>query len=237
MPFRVTECPRDAWQGLSSPIPAEVKADYMQLVLEAGFRRVDFGSYVSPRMVPQMADTSEVAALLHAAGGRPDCEWIAIVANARGAQDAARCPVTTHLGFPFSMGDTFQQRNTGLSVEQSWPILDEIRAIAADADKTLLVYLSMGFGNPDNEPWSPGAAAAFAASLFAGGAQEISLSDTVGLATPETVLETATACRAAVPDIPLMAHLHSTAGDWRPKVEAAIVGGVDGLDMANLLCS
>ncbi|WP_052326722.1 hydroxymethylglutaryl-CoA lyase [Deinococcus peraridilitoris] len=207
------ECPRDSWQGLHRPIPLQSKIDYLLALLEAGFTHLDLGSFVSPKAVPQLADTGQVlAALPSPRPGRADEEtrdYLCIIANARGLESAAQEEKVTSVGYPLSVSDAFQRRNTGKSLEESWPLLAELRALASEADKRLVVYLSMGFGNPDGEPWAVQTSLDAVARCRDLGVSDVALADTVGRASPELVAEV---CRAAVarfgPD-KLGVHLHA----------------------------
>ncbi len=186
------ECPRDAWQGLTRPIPTAEKVAYLQGLLSAGFRHLDLGSLVSPAAVPQLADTERVLADLPEPAGR---DYLCIVANVRGVERAQTQPKLTSLGYPLSVSDAFQRRNTGKSLAESWPLLGELRDLVAGAGKRLVVYLSMGFGNPDGEAWSPGVTLDAVARLRDLGVWDVALSDTVGRADAALVGEV---CRGAV---------------------------------------
>jgi len=224
----VVECPRDAFQGLPRTIPAERKVAHLRLLAEAGFRRVDFGSFVSPRAVPQMADTAEVWEALPRDAG---VEWIAIVANERGAGEAAARGVPV-AGFPLSLNDTFQRRNTGKDLAATWPMLERIARDLAGTPTRLAAYLSMAFGNPYGEPHDPARAAEFARRLFGLGVREISLADTVGAAGPDAVEPAFRAVARAVPGAEVGLHLHQTPARWAAVVRAAVATGCRRFDGA-----
>ena len=190
--IRYVECPRDAWQGLTRLIPTPQKAAYLRDLLAAGFTHLDLGSFVSPAAVPQLGDTEHVLAELPQPAGR---DYLCIVANARGVARAEGQPKVTSLGYPLSVSDAFQRRNTGKGLTESWPLLAELRDLSAGAGKRLVVYLSMGFGNPDGEPWSPDVTLDAVARVRDLGVWDVALSDTVGRASAALVGEV---CRAAV---------------------------------------
>lgn len=190
--LKYVECPRDAWQGLTRPIPTAQKAAYLRDLLAAGFGHLDLGSFVSPAAVPQLADTEQVLERLPEPDGR---DYLCIVANARGVERAGGQPKVTSLGYPLSVSDAFQRRNTGKGLAESWPLLAELRDLSAQAGKRLVVYLSMGFGNPDGEPWAPEVTLDAVARVRDLGVRDVALSDTVGRASAALVEEV---CRAAV---------------------------------------
>lgn len=205
-PLSYVECPRDSWQGLTRPIPLPRKVAYLRALLEAGFTHLDLGSFVSARAVPQLADTEAVLAELPAPEGR---DYLCIVANARGLERAANQEKVTSVGYPLSVSDAFQRRNTGKSLTESWPLLAKLRDLAAQADKRLVVYLSMGFGNPDGEEWTPRTTLEAVARVRDLGVQSVALSDTVGRASPELVAEVAGAAVTRFGGAGLGVHLHA----------------------------
>ncbi len=213
--IRYVECPRDAWQGLATFIPTREKIAYLRALLDAGFQDLDLGSFVSAKAVPQLADTEAVLAELPDPDGR---DYLCIIANARGLERAAAQARVTSVGYPLSVSDAFQRRNTGRGAAESWPLVTDLAEGARQAGKRLVVYLSMGFGNPDGEPWTPGTTLDAVARLRDLGVQDVALADTVGRASPELVAEV---CAAAVtrfgPD-GLGVHLHA-----RPERAAALV--------------
>lgn len=221
MPLRYVECPRDAWQGLSRQIPTALKLRHLQGLLDAGFRHLDLGSFVSPKAVPQLADTEAVLARLAVPAG---ADLLCIVGNERGLARALAAPNLSSVGYPLSVNDTFQRRNLGRSLEASWPLLERLAREAAGAGLRFVIYVSMGFGNPYGEPWAPADTAAAVARLRALGINEIALADTVGSATParlEAVLE------AVGEPSGLGLHLHARPGAWREPLELALAAGLE----------
>jgi len=217
---RWVECPRDAWQALPGFIPTEQKIAHLQGLLDAGFRDLDAGSFVSHRAVPQMADSEEVFAGLSVP---KDASLLAIVANERGVERALEAPNVTAVGYPLSVNETFQVRNSGMNLEQSWEFLTGLVERARTAELELVVYLSMGFGNPYGEPWEAGDLARAAERLSALGVRRLALADTIGNATGELLEEV-----LGVVEWPgeLGLHLHSRPGSWEPLLEAAWRHGV-----------
>ncbi|HKI56294.1 MAG TPA: hydroxymethylglutaryl-CoA lyase [Trueperaceae bacterium] len=214
------ECPRDAWQGLAGTIPVERKRGHLRALLEAGFRHLDLGSFVSPRAVPQLADTE---AVLEALPRPHDADFLCIVGNERGLERALATVGVTSVGFPLSVNDTFQRRNLGRPLVDSWPLVASLRATARDGGLSLVVYLSMGFGNPYGEPWRPEDTARAVARLRDQGVDRIALADTVGRADAATV----GAVLRAIPDVQALGlHLHARPDRWRPLVAAGLDAGV-----------
>lgn len=214
------ECPRDAWQGLPGLIPVADKRAHLSRLLAAGFDHLDLGSFVSPKAVPQLADTELVLAELSAPRG---ADLLCIIGNERGLQRAVAANGVTSVGYPLSVNDTFQRRNLGMSVDQSWPLVRRLVQGSAQAGLGLVVYLSMGFGNPYDEPWSPEVTASAVARLRQLGVNRIALADTVGNADAQRL----GAVLAAV-DQPgrLGLHLHARPGQWLPQLETALEYGV-----------
>lgn len=216
---RYVECPRDAWQGLGGFIPTEEKVRHLSALLDAGFRSLDMGSFVSPKAVPQLADTEAVLGALP----RPaDVDLLGIVANERGLARAVAAQITS-VGYPLSINETFQKRNTGRSLENSWALVETILRETAAHGLGLTVYLSMGFGNPYGEPWEPSDTAAAVARLRALGVQDIALADTVGTATPERV---DAVLNAVDTPAPLGLHLHARPDAWQAPLEVALKHGL-----------
>lgn len=227
--WRLTDCPRDAMQGLPAFIPTERKVAYLSALMEVGFDVLDAGSFVSPKAMPQMADTADVLSALP----ETDTEVLAIVANLRGAEDALAHGRPDILGFPFSISETFQQRNTGGGIEDGWRRLDAIRNAAERKGKALVAYLSMGFGNPYGDPWHAAMVGEWCGRLHAElDIQTIALSDTVGQATPEVVESVFATAVCAFPDVTLGAHLHGRPEHARRLMEAAWKGGCRAFDGA-----
>lgn len=228
--MKLIECPRDAIQGIKTFIPTATKISYLQQLLAVGFDTLDFGSYVSPRAMPQMADTPQVLAALDLS--RTVTKLLAIVANVRGAEQAAREEKITYLGFPLSLSETFQQRNTNKSVAAALVELQRIQEICQQAGKTLVVYLSMGFGNPYHDPWDAETVLALVQQLAAWEVRIISLADTVGVAQPATIDYLFRHLIPAFPQIEFGAHLHAAPHGWQLKVAAARAAGCARFDGA-----
>jgi len=214
------ECPRDAWQGLPGLVPTAAKRRHLVNLLAAGFRHLDMGSFVSPRAVPQMADTEEVLEGLRAPSG---ADLLTIIGNQRGLDRALAAGGVTSVGYPLSVNDTFQRRNVGMSVADSWPLVARLLEGAAAGGLQLVVYLSMGFGNPYGEPWEPEDTAQAVARLRQLGVKRVVLADTVGNADGQRV----DAVLSAVEDpATLGLHLHSQPGAWAPQLRVALRRGV-----------
>ena len=226
----LVECPRDAMQGLSNFIPTHLKIEYANQLLQVGFHTLDFGSFVSPKAIPQMRDTGEVLAGLDLSN--TSTKLLAIIANERGATDACSHPEITYLGFPFSISETFQQRNTNSSIAESFDRVKAIQEMCVANDKELVIYISMGFGNPYGDPWSPELAAQWVEKIIDLDVNIVSLADTVGVAEPETVDLLFRELIPAFPNTTIGAHLHATPDNWRSKVDAAYRAGCRRFDGA-----
>lgn len=224
------ECPRDAMQGWPHIIPTEKKIAYINSLLKVGFDTLDFGSFVSPKAIPQMADTAQVLAGLDLSG--TTTRLLAIIANFRGAEEAAAFDAVSYLGFPFSVSETFQLRNANKTVEGSLATVEEIQELCVKRQKELVVYISMGFGNPYGDPWSEEIVFQWVETLTRLGIRIISLADTVGLATPEQVFSVTDYLVRQLPDHTIGVHLHSTATHWRSKIDAALQAGCRRFDGA-----
>jgi len=224
-PDKVTlvECPRDAMQGWPHIIPTAKKIEYLNTLLRVGFDVLDFGSFVSPRAIPQMADTAAVLAGLDLQGVRT--KLLAIVANFRGAEEAAEHDAIGYLGFPFSVSETFQLRNTNKTIEGSFATVEEMQALCIKMQKELVVYLSMGFGNPYGDPWNEEIVYEWASALAKLGVKTLSLADTVGVAKPEDVFAVTSYLIRELPQCTIGVHLHSTAYNGKPKIDAALQAG------------
>ncbi|MDO6492157.1 MULTISPECIES: hydroxymethylglutaryl-CoA lyase [unclassified Cellulophaga] len=220
---KITECPRDAMQGIKDFIPTELKVKYIQSLLDCGFDTIDFGSFVSPKAIPQMADTAEVLASLDLS--RTQSKLLSIVANVRGAQDATKHKEINYLGYPFSISENFQMRNTHKTIAQSVETLKEILDIANTANKEVVTYISMGFGNPYGDPWNVEIVGEWTEKLANMGVNIISLSDTVGSSTPDVIDYLFSNLIPKYPDIKFGAHLHTTPTKWKEKVAAAYDAG------------
>lgn len=228
-PWYLTDCPRDAMQGLVPFIPTERKVRWLSALMEVGFDVLDAGSFVSPKAVPQMADTAEVLAALP----ETDTAVLAIVANERGAREALDHGRPDFIGFPFSISETFQQRNTGGGIEEGWRRLEAIKNAVEQADRKLVVYLSMGFGNPYGDPWSPELTASWAVRLKEElGIGQLALSDTIGKADPALVESVFDAVAVGCPGLTTGAHLHGRREDAPALMQAAWRGGCRHFDGA-----
>ncbi len=228
---KLIECPRDAMQGIREFIPTDVKVKYLNTLLQLGFYTIDIGSFVSPKAIPQMADTAEVLQRVEVMGSRS--KFLVIVANERGAEQAAAQERVGYLGYPFSISETFQQRNTNTSIEGSWDRTVRIAHIAKGAGKELVVYISMAFGNPYGDPWSEEVALHWVTRLVEElGVKVIALSDTVGVAKPEDIGTMFKALIPAMPQVEFGAHLHATPANWKEKTQAAWNAGCRRFDGA-----
>lgn len=221
--MKIIECPRDAMQGISAFIPTAEKAKYINLLLKVGFDTIDFGSFVSPKAIPQMQDTAEVLDQLDLS--TTSSKLLAIIANTRGAEDAAQHSQIDYLGFPLSVSETFQQRNTNKSIAEAMSQLAEIQEICINSGKTLVTYISMGFGNPYNDPWDVETVIRFVQELDKLQVKVVSLSDTIGVASPENITYLFNHLIPAFKHIEFGAHLHTTPTTWKEKVEAAYAAG------------
>jgi len=228
--FKLVECPRDAMQGLHDFIPTELKAQYLNLLLQVGFDTLDFGSFVSPKAIPQMADTVQVLDNLDLSN--TSTQLLAIVANLRGAQDAVKHKQIKFLGFPFSISETFQQRNTNASIQQSLVIVEEMQSLCAANNKTAVVYLSMGFGNPYGDEWNYEIVEKWADVLVSKGVEILSLADTVGISTPEKIQNILPKLINRFGNTEIGVHLHSTPTERFEKIDAAYSTGVKRIDSA-----
>lgn len=229
-PIKLIECPRDAMQGLHDFIPTAIKAEYINLLLQVGFDTIDFGSFVSPKAIPQLRDTQEVLDLLELSDTRS--KLLAIVANLRGVEEAVQHKPIKYLGFPFSVSETFQQRNTNSSIAQSLETVEEMLNLCDKSHKTAVVYLSMGFGNPYGDEWNAEIVEHWADELVKRGVQILSLADTTGVSSPEKIktLLPALVNRFAQTEIGI--HLHSTPTTRFEKIEAAYQAGCTRFDSA-----
>lgn len=227
---KIIECPRDAMQGIKTFIPTNEKVRYIQSLLGCGFDTIDFGSFVSPKAIPQMADTAEVLAQLDLT--KTQSKLLAIVANVRGANDACQHTSIDYLGYPFSISENFQMRNTHKTIAQSVDTLKEILEIANKADKEVVTYISMGFGNPYGDPWNVEIVGEWTEKLAAMGVKILSLSDTIGSSTPEVIDYLFSNLIPKYPKIEFGAHLHTTPSKWHEKVDAAYKAGCRRFDGA-----
>ncbi|MEM7658263.1 MAG: hydroxymethylglutaryl-CoA lyase [Bacteroidota bacterium] len=230
--MKIVECPRDAMQSLERIIPTEEKITYLNQLLQLGFDTLDFGSFVSPKAVPQLADTAEVLAGLDLS--HTDTKLLAIVANRRGAEAACSHSAIDYLGYPFSISETFQLRNTRKTIAESLSLVQEMLQLCEAAGKELVVYLSMAFGNPYGEEWSPQLAEKWTAELAAMGVKTLALADTVGVSHPENIRALFGTLVPRFPEIEFGAHFHSTPTTQEEKLAAAWQVGCRRFDVAML---
>ena len=229
---KIIECPRDAMQGFDQHIPTKEKIAYLNALLQVGFDTLDFGSFVSPKAVPQLADTAEVLANLDLSD--TDTKLLAIVANMRGADDACKHEAIRYLGYPFSISETFQIRNTRKTIAESVDLVRDMQARCVEHDKELVVYISMGFGNPYGDPWSPALAAEWVEKMVGMGIKIISLADTVGTADAATIGPIFQELIPRFPDVEFGGHFHATPEQRKAKLQAAWDGGCRRFDSAML---
>lgn len=228
--IHLVECPRDAMQGWKNFVPTEKKIEYINSLLKVGFHTIDFGSFVSPKAIPQMSDTKEVIKRLKPQDTRT--KLLAIIANIRGAEEASEFDKITYLGFPFSVSETFQKRNTNSSIAESLKRVEEIQNICLKKNKQLVIYISMGFGNPYGDLYSEEIVFDWVNKLAAIEIKIISLADTVGLATADQVYGMAKYLVDSLPKIEIGVHLHSRPDNWKEKLEAAVNAGCKRFDGA-----
>jgi hydroxymethylglutaryl-CoA lyase len=228
--IKIIECPRDAMQGIKAFIPTERKISYIQSLLRIGYDTIDFGSFVSPKAIPQMVDTAEVLAGLDLS--RTQSKLLAIIANTQGAQLAAEHKEIQYLGYPFSISENFQMRNTHKTIAESIITLQEILNIADASNKEVVAYLSMGFGNPYGDPWNVEIVGEWTEKLAGMGVKILSLSDTVGSSTPDVIDYLFANLIPKYPNIEFGAHLHTTPDKWFEKIDAAYKAGCKRFDGA-----
>ena len=228
--MKLIECPRDAMQGLHHFVPTDIKAAYINLLLQVGFDTIDFGSFVSPKAIPQLRDTHEVLEKLDLSSTKS--KLLAIVANLRGVQDAIKHQAVSYLGFPFSISETFQQRNTNSSITQSLSTVEDMLELCEKYNKIAVVYLSMGFGNPYGDEWNTEIVEKWAEELANRGVKILSLSDTTGVSTPEKIEAILPGLIKRFDQIEIGVHLHSTPETRIEKMEAAYAAGCKRFDSA-----
>ena len=228
--IKLIECPRDAMQGWKNLIPTEKKIEYINSLLKVGFDTIDFGSFVSAKAIPQMADTAEVVRSLEPGVG--NSKLLAIVANLRGAEEASQFDKITYLGFPFSVSETFQQRNTNSSIEESLKRVEEIQNLCINKNKKLVIYISMAFGNPYGDLYDEDIVFNWVEKLVELDIEIISLADTVGIASPEQVYDMTSYLVESLPSTEIGVHLHSTFENWQQKLDAAAKAGCNRFDGA-----
>lgn len=227
---KIIECPRDAMQGIKGFIPTEKKVAYINSLLEVGFDTIDFGSFVSPKAIPQLADTALVLSGLNWSPEK--AKLLAIIANKRGALEAAMFDEITYLGFPFSVSETFQQRNTNASMDEALLRVEEIQTICLKQKKQLVLYISMGFGNPYGDPYSPEIVKKWTEKMISMDIKIISLADTIGVADAAVIAMLFKDLIPSFPQIEFGAHFHTTQDAWQEKVEAACLHGCRRFDGA-----
>lgn len=227
---KLIECPRDAMQGMHEFIPTKIKAEYINLLLNVGFDTIDFGSFVSEKSIPQLKDTAEVLDLLDINSN--GTKLLAIVANKRGIVEASNHPQIAYLGFPFSVSETFQQRNTNSGIEQSLNTVEELMNSCSKSNKEAVIYLSMGFGNPYGDAWSNEIVEHWAGELAERGANILSLADTTGVSNPEKINYLFPHLVTSFPEIEFGVHLHSNPSNWHEKIDAAWNSGCRRFDSA-----
>lgn len=228
--IKLIECPRDAMQGWKNFIPAEKKVEYINALLKVGFDTIDFGSFVSARAIPQMADTKEVIEQLSLENS--NSKLLAIVANVRGAEEGVKFDKITYLGFPFSISPTFQKRNTNSTIADSLHTVEEIQNLCIKNKKELVIYISMGFGNPYGDTYNEDIVMQWVSKITALGVNIISIADTVGIATAEQVASIMGTLIPGFEDIEFGVHLHSTLNNWKEKMDAALMAGCKRFDGA-----
>ncbi len=228
--MKITECPRDAMQGIHEFISTEKKAIYINSLLKVGFDTIDFGSFVSPKAIPQMRDTAELVGKLNME--ETHSKLLSIVLNKRGAEDAAAFDEITYLGLPFSISETFQMRNGNSTIEENLKRVEEVQSICINTNKKLLVYISMAFGNPYGDKWSSDIAITWTQQLAQMGIKYFSLADTIGVSNPENISYMFSNLIPALPELEIGAHLHTTPDTWKEKVEAAYNSGCRSFDSA-----
>lgn len=228
--MKIIECPRDAMQGLHEFVPTELKIKYINQLLKVGFDTIDFGSFVSPKAIPQLKDTAEVLASLEL--DNTNSKLLAIIANTRGAQDASQFDQIDYLGFPLSLSETFQRRNTNKSITEAFEQLNVIQDVCVEHSKTLVVYLSMGFGNPYGDPYEMSYVSEFVDKLKAMDVSVISLADTIGVSNPDNIQSIFKEVASAYPEIEFGVHLHSDLDTAVEKIDAAYKAGCRRIDGA-----
>ena len=228
--MKIIECPRDAMQGLQEFIPTDLKAEYINQLLKVGFDTIDFGSFVSPKAIPQLRDTADVLSQLDLSA--TSSKLLAIVANHRGAEDAIEFEEISYLGFPFSISETFQLRNTNSTIEQSLTTVAQIQDLCMRNRKQLVVYISMAFGNPYGDEWNEDIALHWIEKIRKLGVKTIAMADTVGLAESNDVYRIMQHLISSISDVEFGAHLHCTTENWEQKVDAAFKAGCRRFDTA-----
>lgn len=230
MSVKIIECPRDAMQGIQKHIPAKQKAAYLNTLLKIGFHTLDFGSFVSPKAIPQMADTAEVLSMLDTS--HSSTKLLAIIANLRGAEEACAYKEINYLGYPFSVSETFQQRNTNAGIKDSYERIKQLLELCSKHNKELVIYISMAFGNPYGDDWNEDIVCSYSHELARLGVSILALSDTIGVAQASSIEKLFTTLLPALPNVEFGAHLHTTPHTWEEKVKAAYAAGCRRFDGA-----
>ena len=228
--IQLVECPRDAMQGMKPFIPTDKKVAYINSLLNVGFHTIDFGSFVSPKAIPQLADTAKVLERLDL--DSTSSHLLAIVANLRGANDAAQFEQIKYLGYPFSISETFQLRNTNATIEESLQRVEQIQELCVKSNKEMVLYISMGFGNPYGDEWNVDIVQKWVSKLKDLGIKIFSLSDTIGVSTPESISYLFSNLIPAYEDLTFGAHLHTQPHNWKEKVQSAYDSGCRRFDGA-----
>jgi len=228
--MKIIECPRDAMQGITQFIPTEKKIQYINQLLKVGFDTIDFGSFVSPKIIPQLKDTAQVLNGLNLTN--TTSKLLAIIANVRGAKDACNHKVIDYLGFPLSVSDEFQKRNTNQTIAQGLNIVEEIQNLSIKNNKQLVVYLSMAFGNPYGENYHPDIVAELTEKLNSIDIKTVSLSDTIGVSNPQNITTLFKTLIPEYPNIEFGSHFHTTKDSWKEKIDAAYQNGCNRYDGA-----
>jgi hydroxymethylglutaryl-CoA lyase len=219
--IKIIDCPRDAMQGWKPFIPTEKKIEFLNTLLQVGFDTLDFGSFVSSKAIPQLADTKDVLAKLNLT----KTKLLSIVANTRGAEEAMAYNEIEYIGFPFSISETFQLRNTNSTIEQSLQTVEQIQNLCISKNKKLVIYISMGFGNPYGDAYSPEIAANWVEKMNSMGIKIVALSDTIGVSNKENISYLFKHLIPLYPEMEIGAHLHTTPNTWQEKIEAAYESG------------
>jgi hydroxymethylglutaryl-CoA lyase len=228
--IKLVECPRDAMQGIHDFIPTDIKVKYINELLKVGYDTIDFGSFVSPKAIPQLQDTADVLTKLDLS--HTSTKLLAIIANLRGGEMASNFDQISYLGFPFSISETFQQRNTNSSIETSLQTVEQLQNLCLKSNKQLVVYISMAFGNPYGDLWSEEVALKWVDKIASLGVGIIAMSDTVGVARPADISAIFKHLIPAMPNVEFGAHLHCTLENWESKVDAAFQAGCRRFDSA-----
>ena len=228
--MKIIECPRDAMQGIDKFIPTKKKIEYINQLLKVGFDTIDVGSFVSPKAIPQLQDTSSVLNSLDLKNS--SSKLLTIIANLRGANDACAFPQIDYLGFPLSISEEFQKRNTNISISRALNVVEEIQNLSIKNNKYLVVYLSMAFGNPYNEIYHPDLILELVEKLHHLQIKTVALSDTIGVSNPSNISQVFSVLIDEYPSIEFGAHFHTTLDSWQEKVDAAYINGCKRFDSA-----